>query len=175
DPNVLSGHDSKAVQTARAALLKDPANPMLPRAYRERYPPGSTFKVVTSSAVFDKKPELATKDYPKLQSLPLPNTVNQTLSNFGRETCGGMLPNLLRVSCNTGFAQIGLDLGATALSDEAHAFGFGARPPLDLPTVASSVFPDASAFARDKPGVAKSAIGQQDVQATPLEMALVAS
>jgi peptidoglycan glycosyltransferase len=175
DPNALAVHDAAAVTAARAALLKDPNNPMLPRAYRERYPPGSTFKVVTSSAVFDKQPDLATKSYPQLSALPLPNTNGQSLSNFASEVCGGTLPDLLRVSCNTGFAQIGLDLGAAALSSEAHAFGFGSKPPLDLPAVAGSVFPDASAFARDKPGLAKSAIGQQDVQATPLEMALIAA
>jgi peptidoglycan glycosyltransferase len=79
------------------------------------------------------------------------------------------------VSCNTGFAQIGLDLGADALSSEANGFGFGASPPFDLPRPAASVFPDAAAFANDKPGLAKSAIGQQDVAASPLEMALVAS
>src|SRR5206468_11893856 len=148
-------------------LLSNPDNPMLPRGYRERYPPGSTFKVVTSSAVFQSAPELATKSYPVLSALPLPNTNNQKLSNFGGERCGGLLPDLLRVSCNTGFAQVGLDLGATNLAQEATAFGFDARPPLDLPSVASSVFPPASSFAHDQPGLAKSAIGQQDVSATP--------
>jgi peptidoglycan glycosyltransferase len=175
DPNVLSGHSHQTVQDAYDALVNNPDNPMLARAYQERYPPGSTFKVVTSSAVLDKKPDLATKPYPVQRALPLPNTNGQTLANFGNEACGGTLPTLLKISCNTGFAQIGLDLGADALSSEAHGFGFGTKPPFDLPRPAQSVFPDASAFTNDKPGLAKSAIGQQDVAATPLQMALVAA
>jgi peptidoglycan glycosyltransferase len=124
--------------------------------------------------VLEKAPELATKPYPVLRELPLPQTTNK-LSNFGNESCGGILPDLLKVSCNTGFAQIGLDLGAAKLSDQAHEFGFGAAAPLDMPAVAKSIFPDASAFAHDLPALAHSAIGQQDVAATPLEMALVAA
>jgi peptidoglycan glycosyltransferase len=174
DPNPLAAHDQKSVQDAWKALQANADHPLLPRAFRERYAPGSTFKVVTSAAVLEKAPELATKPYPVLRELPLPQTTNK-LSNFGNESCGGILPDLLKVSCNTGFAQIGLDLGAAKLSDQAHEFGFGAAAPLDMPAVAKSIFPDASAFAHDLPALAHSAIGQQDVAATPLEMALVAA
>ena len=113
--------------------------------------------------------------YPNLTELPLPNAGGQTLSNFGGERCGGPLPEALRVSCNTAFGQLGLDLGGAKLTAGAEAFGFNKVPPLDLPFGASSAFPPASAFDRDKPALAKSAIGQQDVSATPLEMALVAA
>jgi peptidoglycan glycosyltransferase len=81
----------------------------------------------------------------------------------------------MRVSCNTAFAQLGLDLGAQKLSSGASDFGFNKVPPIDLPFGVASVFPDASAFANDRPALAKSAIGQQDVSATPLQMALVAA
>lgn len=175
DPNVLAAHDQKAVQQAWTALTADPNKPLLPRAYRERYFPGSTFKVVTSAAVLERAPDLAAKPYPTLSAIDLPQTNHQKLANFGNERCGGLLPQLLKVSCNTGFAQIGLDLGAEKLDDQARAFGFFDRPPLDLPAVAKSLFPETAAFAHDLPGLAKSAIGQQDVQATPLEMALVAA
>lgn len=173
DPNPLAAHDTHAVQSAWQALNADPTKPLLPRAYRERYPPGSTFKVVTSSAVLEKMPDLATRAYPTLRELKLPQTT-KTLKNFGGESCGGTLPQLLKVSCNTGFAQIGLDLGAQNLVDQAHAYGFDARPPLDEPAVAASVFTNVD-FKHDQPALAKSAIGQQDVAATPLEMALVAA
>jgi peptidoglycan glycosyltransferase len=79
------------------------------------------------------------------------------------------------VSCDTGFGQVGLDLGAGVLYDESHSFGFDQTVPIDLPFPAQSTFPAAATFAQDQPGVAFSAIGQQDVQATPLEMAMVAS
>jgi peptidoglycan glycosyltransferase len=113
--------------------------------------------------------------YPQLSALPLPQTGGQLLRNFGGEVCGGMLPDLFRVSCNSGFAAIGLDLGAQALADEANGYGFDQTPPFDLPEAAQSSFPPAATFAHDLPGLAKSAIGQQNVQAVPLGMALVAA
>jgi peptidoglycan glycosyltransferase len=175
DPNPLASHDLAAAQQAFNGLDKDPSQPMLAKGWRRAFAPGSTFKVVTSSAVLDHKPELATKNYPVLRQLALP-TSTKSLPNFGGESCGGTLPSLLRVSCNTGFAQIGLDLGADDLSSEADAFGVNTRPPFDEnPGAVASTFPQAPAFKNDLPALALSAIGQHDVQATPLEMALIAS
>ncbi len=173
DPNPLASHDAAVVNAAWNANQRNPLNPMLPRAYRRAYAPGSTFKVITSSAVLDRDPALASVTYPQQSSIPLPNTTH-TLSNFGGESCGGMLPQLLTVSCDTGFAQIGLQLGPDNLSGEAQSFGFDQKPPLDLPSAAISSFPSSAAFAEDKPALAFSAIGQQDVTATALQMALVA-
>ena len=147
---------------------------MLPRVYRESYAPGSTFKTITSAAVLDHDPQLATKFYPVTNALKLPLTTN-TLHNFGGESCGGELPELFTISCDTGFGAIGLDLGADTLSSEADAFGFNQAPPLDLPGVFKSTFPPASFFNQQTPLLAFSAIGQDDVSATPLQMALVAS
>ncbi len=174
DPNALASHDQAAVTKARAAYLADPSQPMLDRAYRRAYPPGSTFKVVDSSAVYDHDPALATKSYPVLTQLSLPET-NRALHNFANESCGGLLPELLKVSCDTGFAQVGLDLGAQNLASEATAFGYDHTPPLDLPGVAASSFPQPSAFHQNLPALAYSAIGQQDVTTTALENALVVS
>jgi penicillin-binding protein A len=174
DPEPLSAHDQKSVQSTWEQLNDDPNQPMLPRTYRRNYAPGSTFKVVTAATALEQAPDLVAKDYPRLKTLDLPLT-DKDLPNFGGSTCGGTLPQLLKVSCNTGFAQLGLDLGAEKLASQARKFGFAAAPPLDLPAMARSVFPEAAAFKRDEPGLAKSAIGQQDVAATPLEMALVAA
>ena len=174
DPNNLAAHDSKSVQTAYGLYSANADKPLLARAYRETYPPGSTFKVITSSAAFERNPDLTTKVYPQLRELTLPGT-KRTLPNFGGESCGGTIADLLRVSCNTGFGQMGLDLGADALVGEAKDFGFDEKPPIDLPAAATSFIPDAGAFAHDLPALAKSAIGQQDVRATPLQMAMVAA
>ena len=174
DPNPLAGHSQEAVRAAWNELQADPRKPLLPRAYRESYAPGSTFKVVTAAAAFERKPELGTKEYPRLKQLDLPRT-DKDLPNFGGSTCGGTIADLLRVSCNTGFAQVGLDLGGDDLTAEARAFGFDEKPPFDLPAAATSHFPDASEFERNEPGLAFSAIGQQNVTATPLQMALVAA
>jgi len=174
DPNELASHNPTVESQAYNSLLKDPLNPMLPRVYRQSYAPGSTFKTVTASAVFDHNPSLATKVYPTTNALTLPQTTNK-LHNFGGETCGGQLPTLFTISCDTGFGQVGLDLGAQSLSAEAQAFGFNQVPPLDLPGVFKSTFPPASFFTDQLPLVAFSAIGQDDVSATPLQMALIAS
>ena len=99
------------------------------------------------------------------------------LHNFGDECCGGDLALDLANSCDTAYAKIGLKLGGTRLFDEATAFGFNKIPPLDLPSgeVVPAVFPSPSAFAQNLPGVAYSAIGQEDVAETALEDALVAA
>jgi len=173
DPNPLAAHDQKVVQAAWNQLVSDSNKPLLPRTYRERYFPGSTFKIITASTgLTDGSVTTTNPVYPSLTELPLPQSGGQTLKNFGGERCGGPLPQIIAVSCNPAFAQMGLDLGAQKMSSGAGAFGFNATPPLDLPAVAKSLFPPASAFRFDKPALAKSAIGQQDVQSTPLQMAL---
>ncbi|HEV3495547.1 MAG TPA: penicillin-binding transpeptidase domain-containing protein, partial [Actinomycetes bacterium] len=176
DPNDLASHNQDSVRESWTQLNADPEKPLLPRTYRERYPPGSSFKVVTTATALATGTATPTQPvYPALRELPLPNSGGQTLANFGGGTCGGPLPEALRISCNTAFAQLGMDLGAQKMSAGADAFGFNKVPPIDLPYGAASNFPPASAFSRDQPGLAKSAIGQQDVAATPMQMAMVAA
>lgn len=172
DPTPLASHDSNQERTAWYLYQVNSSQPMLAQSYRRTYPPGSTFKLIDSAAVFDHNPALATKTYPVVSQIPLPLTTNM-LHNFGGEVCGGQLPQLLQVSCDTGFGQVGLDLGAASLSQEANAFGFNQTPPFDLPYTAKSAFPPASFFTRNLPLLAFSAIGQSDVAATTLQMALV--
>lgn len=171
DPNGLAVHDQQKVQDYRSLLSLDANRPMLPRSYRERFFPGSTFKVVTAASALANG--LGDMTFPQLTQLDLPQT-DRDLRNFGGSRCGGSLADALRVSCNTSFARLGLELGGDKLSDTAQAFGFDAKPPLDLSAVAESHFPEASEFERNQPALAYSAIGQFDVAATPLEMALVA-
>jgi penicillin-binding protein A len=175
DPNLLSGNDSQQVVANWNALVKATGNPLSSGAYRNRYPPGSTFKMITAAAVYDHDPSLATKNYPVSSGLLLPQTNGQVLGNFGGGACGGQLPEMFTVSCDSGFATVGLDLGANNLAAEANAFGFNSVPPIDLPAAAPSNFPPASSFSQDLPGLAKSAIGQENVSASPLEMAMVAA
>jgi peptidoglycan glycosyltransferase len=173
DPSELSQLSTARETAAWKRLLAAPGNPLSPGSYRNRWFPGSTFKVITSAAVYDHDPVLATRSYPVASAIPLPETT-LLLHNFGGEACGGQLPELLTVSCDTGFGQVGLDLGARRLADEARSFGFDQTPPLDLPDPAQSFFPAVSSFARNLPTLAFSAIGQEDVSSTPLEMAEVA-
>lgn len=172
NPTPLASHDPTVAQNAWRALQTAPGDPLLSAAYRQRFFPGSTFKMVTAAAVYDHKPAAANYNFPVVGGFVLPDTAGQVLHNFGGEACGGNMVQLFTVSCDTGFAQLGLDVGATAMADEASAFGWDATPPLDLPGVAQSYFPPASSFKHDLAGLAKSAIGQESVQATPLTIAL---
>ncbi len=71
------------------------------------------------------------------------------------------------------FAELGVLSGPEAMIDAAQSFGFNDRPPIDLTDAARSVFP--TDFTRNTPALAQSAIGQNNVSATPLQMALVAA
>lgn len=174
DPNLLAGHSSANVEAAWKNYQSDPSQPMLGWAYSRNYPPGSTFKVITTSAIFDHAPQIASQTFPNQTQIALPNTVN-TLSNYDHESCGGSLAVLLAVSCDTAYAQIGMQLGAQNMYNEAYSFGFDQTPPLDIPGAAAAQFPKASSFDRNIPGLAYSAIGQENVSASALQMALVSA
>jgi peptidoglycan glycosyltransferase len=171
DPGPLAAHSSKAVQQAFDGYNHDPAKPMLARSYRERYPPGSTFKVITASTAIETGTANVQTRYPVLRSLPLPQS-DKSLANFGHSACGGTLADSFRVSCNTTFGQIGLDLGEK-LVDGMKAFGITEDVPFDLPE-ARSGGPVPGTFSHNKPSFANAAIGQGDVAVTPLQMATVA-
>ena len=172
DPGPLAAHSSKAVQAAYDGYTHDPANPMLARAYRERYPPGSTFKVVTASTAIDTGTANPGTRYPVLRFLALPQSDKQ-LHNFGNSACGGTMADSFRQSCNTTFGQIGLDLGEKLVGG-MKAFGITEDVPFDLPA-ARSGGPAAGTFEHNKPSFANAAIGQGDVAVTPLQMAMVAA
>jgi peptidoglycan glycosyltransferase len=175
NPTPLASHDFAVEQSAWAALQSNPGRPLLAAAYRQRFFPGSTFKIVTAAAVYDHAPKLASKDFPVSSGLVLPDTAGQVLHNFAGEACGGQMLALFTVSCDTGFAQLGLLVGGDTLAKEAKAFGWDQQPPLDLPGVAESYFPPPASFFRNAGALAKSAIGQESVQAVPLTLALDAA
>ncbi|HTN81314.1 MAG TPA: penicillin-binding protein 2 [Acidimicrobiales bacterium] len=175
DPNLLATHDFAKADTARKFLLQAPGKPLVPATYRERYFPGSTFKVVTASAGLQSGQVTPTSPvYPPAESYTPPLTTNP-IENFGGEVCGGTLFNILAVSCNSAFAQMGVDLGPEVMVGQAEAEGFNAKPPIDLPAPAASFFPPVAFFDHNTPALAQAAIGQNDVQASALQMALVAA
>jgi penicillin-binding protein A len=181
DPNLLASQDPKVVRDAWDMLNEDPDKPLLSRASDELFPPGSTFKLVTASAALENGFG-ADSLWPNPSELDLPLT-DATIENFGGSTCSGgsqiTLADALRQSCNVVFGEVGLELGAEALAEQAREYGFTAEPgedlvPFDIPWT-SGVFPAPETFAEREPAVAISAIGQQDVAANPLQMALVAA
>ncbi len=172
DPNFVANQDFTAANEAFALLNANEDKPLLAKAYRERFFPGSTFKVVTATAGLESGEVTPDEpSYPVTDQYIAPQT-SRPLRNFGGSTCGGDLFEVLRVSCNTAFAQMAIDLGADTMIDAAEDFGFNAEPPIDLPSPATSNFP--TDFDQNLPALAQSGIGQNDVAATPLQMALVA-
>jgi peptidoglycan glycosyltransferase len=181
--------------------LADPNKPLLPRTTRELYFPGSTFKIVTAASALDRGiVELDQPSFPISDGYTPPLT-NRPFGNFAAGTCGGTLRELIRRSCNSGFAQLAVELlGGEALIESAEDFGFNNVPPIALPGVEASVMPtdfgadlgtnvevDPTLLAQyddppepvkltdDIPSLAQSSSGQFEVKATPLQMALVAA
>jgi len=172
DPNALADHDTAAAAAAQELLDASADKPRLSRAYQERFFPGSTFKVVTAAAgLTSGAVTVEQPTYPSSSGYTAPGTT-RPLRNFGGSTCGGTLLDILRISCNTAFAQMGVDVGPESMVRTAEAFGFNQDVPIDLSQPIRSVFP--TDFERNLPALAQSAIGQNDVAATPLQMALVA-
>ncbi|ANE78373.1 penicillin-binding protein [Mycobacterium adipatum] len=173
DPNKLASHDG-AVQTATWDQLRDDPNaPLVNRAIAETYPPGSTFKVITTAAALQSgsTPDTQLTSAPRI---PLPDST-ATLENYGGSACGGGPTASLREafarSCNTAFVELGIDTGADKLKSAAQAFGFDAPPAaIPLQVAESTVGPISDAAA-----LAMSSIGQRDVAVTPLQNAMVAA
>ena len=173
DPNAIATQDFGAANAAYELLQADERDPLLSKAYRERFFPGSTFKIVTAGAGLASESVTAEQpSYPVASEYTPPQTT-RPLRNFGGSTCGGSLFDILRVSCNTAFAQMAIDLGPAQMVETAEAFGFNAAPPIDLPAPARSVFP--TDFDQNLPALAQAGIGQNDVSATPLQMAMAAA
>ena len=173
DPNPLVVHNTQSAQNVFTFLNASADKPTLARAYRELYPPGSSFKTITSSVALEDG--VATPDtvFPVRNQLPLPQT-SATLQNFGGESCGGTLTQAFTESCNAVFGQLGLELGEQFVPGMAK-FGIGSAPPLDdAPGAVASVGPAAGSFAQNMPQFAFAGIGQGVVAVTPLQMALVA-
>jgi peptidoglycan glycosyltransferase len=171
DPNQLSSHDPAAIRAYREQLSDDQ---LTNQGINQRYAPGSIFKVVVSAAA------LATGEYTPQTPIPAPDVLtlpgtSTTMENFGGESCNGgadqPLIDALTISCNTAFAQLGIDLGEDAIRDMSEAFGIndeGFEMPLRVvPSKLGDIENDAQ--------LGISSIGQQDVQLTPMQAAMIAS
>jgi peptidoglycan glycosyltransferase len=174
DPARLSSFDPADIRAYYQQLNEATDDPLLNRAISRTYPPGSTFKVVTAAAALSTGKVQGDEQIPSPRQLDLPQT-NRNLTNFGDSACTGetsTLADALKVSCNTAFGALGLELGQDDLREQAEAFGFNDDSFRAPNRVATSVFPSDEI---SPPNLAFSAIGQYDVRATPLQMAMVAA
>ena len=172
DPNVLSGGDAAA---AGDSLAADADRPQLNRAISETYPPGSTFKIVTTASALESGIAGPATQFDDPDALELPGST-AVIRNFSRAACSDgqsvTLSQAFARSCNTTFAALGLQVGARDLVESAEAFGFNSDVPFDLIALQSFI-PGTQDFDFNLAGLAQTAIGERDVRATPLEMALV--
>ncbi|MEU2851048.1 peptidoglycan D,D-transpeptidase FtsI family protein [Streptomyces syringium] len=168
DPSRIAGSDD---EKAWKELTSDKNQPMLNRALKQTYPPGSTFKVVTAAAALQNG---LYKDVDSKTHSPLPWTLPDTrvqLQNEGNIPCKeASLRVALQYSCNTVFGKVSADLGNKKMIEQAEKFGFN-NPKLDTPVrAAESVYPK-----DNRPQNAMAGIGQASNRATPLQMAMVAA
>ncbi len=132
-------------------------------------PPGSTFKMITVSGVLGAGIATPRSTFPYETAATLDGV---RLHNANGEECGGSLVEAFAVSCNSVFAPLGVKLGAARLVATAERFGFN-HPP-GVPGAAESTIPQASDI-QGELAVGSTAIGQDQVLASPLEMATVAA
>jgi peptidoglycan glycosyltransferase len=171
DPNRVPEHLDQ--------LNTDPTSPLLDRGTQGQYPPGSTFKVVTAAAALDSgtiTPDTLINSPGTLdvQGQPLQNDFTQDFGSIGLDTA-------LTNSVNTFFAQLGVKVGEDTLLEYMDRFGFNQTPPIDLPSdqvYRSGIYDTATGRflgPNDPIDLARVAIGQERLVATPLQMAMVAA
>ncbi|MGI9666849.1 MAG: peptidoglycan D,D-transpeptidase FtsI family protein [Acidimicrobiia bacterium] len=174
DPNTLLGIDAGPIGEE---LSNDPDEPLRNRAIDQTYPPGSSFKVITAASGLDSGLVSPSSEFPDPIALELPGTT-ATIQNYDDDVCNdGRSVTLERAfirSCNTVFGQLGMDVGGSQLATTSNRFGFNAEVPFDL-KVLTSLFPPGPVLEEDPSATAQNAIGQRDVRATPMLMALTAA
>jgi len=174
DPNLIASHNGNTVNEALNTLQTDAAKPLLANAYQERYMPGSTFKIVTTTVGLETG-KIDLMSVFKNERAWIPPNTKKPIRNYGKKVCGGDLAEVFRRSCNIPFAQTAVAIGPDLMVNGANRFGFDERIPFDLPGAAASTFGGTAAdFADSLALLAIHGFGQGQVQVTPLHMAMIA-
>lgn len=174
DTNLLATHDAKAANEYYDGLDADPAHPLFNRTIGgDLNPPGSTFKLVVASAALASGEYTPESTLPNPASYKLPQSSSVVYNSTGG-TCGPgekvTIADALRLSCNIPFAELAVELGDTAIREEAEKYGFNAS--FELPLVST---PSSYPRGLDDPQTALTGFGQGQVTATPLQMAMVSA
>jgi len=144
------------------------------QAFSAPQPPGSTFKMITTTAALQKGVVSLDDEFPILNGV---NVGGRFINNAGGEYCGGTFREAFAESCNADFAPLGPKIGNDDLVETAKRFGFNSPPTLYAPRIVAEVDPPQSSIPAeigDELDLGVSAIGQGEVLATPLAMASVA-
>jgi peptidoglycan glycosyltransferase len=173
-------YNAATIDTSFARLSKSPDAPLLSRVTQGLYPPGSSFKVVTATAALNLGKVTPTTSFDDTGSYAIDGG---KVTNYHGEVFGTHdFTQALTDSVNTTFAKVGTLIGQQALIAQMRAYGFYQTPPLELPR--GMVYPSgrfkgprllSSSAAMNPLDVAWAAVGQENVLATPLQMALVAA
>jgi penicillin-binding protein A len=173
NPNAFTTLDSSNLAKISARFNSEGSQPLLNRATEQTYPPGSTFKIITSSAAFSTG-RVANTQTPVYAPTNLNLGNGHSLINDDNEVCADGRPPIIEafwLSCNTAFGNLGIKLGGGLLHKYASKYGYNnTNQTIPLP-VAESHAPTETA----PPFEAYTAIGQYDDAVTPLEEAMVAA
>jgi peptidoglycan glycosyltransferase len=143
------------------------------QAFSAPQPPGSTFKVVTTTAALEAGAVDLDDEFEITDGV---NVGGRFLFNANGEFCGGTFREAFAESCNAVFAPLGPAVGNDELVETAEEFGFNSPPSLYAPRIVREVEPEESTIPTEigeEIDLGVSAIGQGEVLATPLEMASV--
>jgi cell division protein FtsI/penicillin-binding protein 2 len=171
DPSSLT--DANTAGAAWKKLTADPDKPLVNRALRQPLPPGSTFKLVVAAAALEDGLYTSVDqrtDSPDPYTLP-GTTRELTNENPDAPCTDATIRTALQYSCNNVFAKMAVKLGQDKVKAMAEKFGFN-DDELDVPVRAyTSVYPSDMYPSQ----TALTGIGQFDVTATPLQMAMVSA
>jgi penicillin-binding protein 2 len=157
------------------ALQDDPDIPLLPRAFRSSYPPGSTFKVAVGIAALESGAVRTDEEYNCVPSIQIGNVL---FHNWKKTDRGALnFVEAMTESCDTWFYQVGIKTGAEPIIEWAQRLGFGGKTGIPLRGEVDGRVPN-DQFMKATHGrkllngdIANISIGQGDTQATPLQMA----
>ena len=157
------------------AYSKDPSDPLVPRAFRSAYPPGSTFKTFVGFAALETGKVKIGDEF----SCPTSISVgDHTFRNWKKTAAGSLnFKEALTQSCNTWFYQVGLKIGAPPIIDYAHRLGLGRRTGIPVKSESEGNIPTDEYMLRvhkrkiKNGDVANMSIGQGDILISPLQMA----
>ncbi len=141
-------------------------------AFSSPQPPGSTFKIITTTAALEADAVSLDDTFPVQTSV----VAGKEIANAHDEPCGGTFSESFAKSCNTVFAPLGPKIGNDKLVATAESYGWNSEPTLYDAQATAATKPGESTIPKDVGGetdLAVSAIGQGEVLATPLQMASV--
>lgn len=165
-------YDPGSLGTLGESLLNDATSPLLNRATEGLYPPGSTFKTVTASGILEKgvaAPDTVVTCPGQIVIDGFPISCSNTAQGVGTYP----FKNAFTFSVNAIFAQLGVKLGWTGLTDIARRYGFDSQLPFTLSTARSQIH--APGTNQTTTLLASTAFGQGELLATPLQMAEIAA